>query len=106
VLFAIAALTDFFPALRTNPDHFRTNFHPYPAMAATSSLQKAGMSSTTRPQTMFPSRKAGWSTQVAPALIRSSLIPRLPVARCPATIPAEIPTSPAWQINPTIFPWS
>jgi hypothetical protein len=58
--------------------------HPrlgYGAMAATSSLQKSGMSSTTRPQTMVPSRKAGSSTQVAPALTRSSLIPRLPVAR-------------------------
>jgi hypothetical protein len=53
----------------------------YGAMAATSSLQKSGMSSTTRPQTMVPSRKAGSSTQMAPALTRSSLIPRLPVAR-------------------------
>ena len=35
--------------------------------AATSSRQKAGMSSTTRPQTRFPSRNAGSSTQVAPA---------------------------------------
>ena len=87
MLFAIAALTDFFPALRTNPDHFRTNFHPYPAMAATSSLQKAGMSSTTLLQTMFPSRKAGSSTQVAPALIRFVLDPEAP--RC--SVPGHDP---------------
>jgi hypothetical protein len=36
---------------------------PYPSTsAATSSRQKAGMSGTTRPQTRFPSRKAGLST--------------------------------------------
>ena len=65
------------------------------SIAATSSRQKSGMSSTTRPHTTGPSRKAGSSTHVAPAFPRSSLMPRLPVARRPATIPAEMPTSPA-----------
>ena len=50
----------------------------YSARAATSSRQKAGMSSTTRPQTRLPSRKAGSSTQVAPALTRSSRMPERP----------------------------
>ncbi len=44
------------------------------------------------PRPRLPSRKAGSSTQVAPPFTRSSLMPRLPVARCPSTIPAETPT--------------
>ena len=62
--------------------------------AATISRQNAGMSATTRPQTRWPSRNAGASTHVAPALTKSSLMPSEPVARRPRTIPAEIATSP------------
>jgi len=32
-------------------------------------------------------------------------MPRLPVARCPPTMPAAMPTSPAWPISPTNLPW-
>src|SRR3970040_1458514 len=60
--------------------------------ALTSSLQKSGISSTTRPHTMLPSRKAALSTHSAPALIKSSLMPSDPVDLCPSQIPAEIRT--------------
>ena len=62
------------------------------------------MSSTTRPHTRFASRKAGSSTQVAPALTRSSRIPSDPVARPPSTMPAEIAISPPWQMMPIGLP--
>src|SRR5215212_652832 len=73
------------------------------ARAATSSRQNAGMSGTTRPQTRLPSRNAALSTQVAPAFSRSSLMPRDPVALTPSTMPAEIATSPPWQMMPTVL---
>src|SRR5215218_2915610 len=73
------------------------------ARAATSSRQNSGMSGTTRPQTRFPSRNAALSTQIAPAFSRSSLIPSEPVALDPSTMPAEIATSPPWQMMPTVL---
>src|ERR671916_2854305 len=73
------------------------------ARAETSSRQKAGMSATTRPQTRLPSRNAALSTQVAPAFSRSSLMPSDPVALTPSTMPAEIATSPPWQMMPTVL---
>ena len=69
------------------------------AKRATSSRSKSGMSATTRPQTICPSRKAGSSTHSAPASTRSSLMPSDPVARAP-TMPAEIATLPPWQMIP------
>src|SRR5213594_3454676 len=61
-------LDDFEVLLRCDRRQLR-----WPAsIAATSSRQKSGMSGTTRPHTRLPSRNAGSSTQVAPALTRSS----------------------------------
>src|SRR5581483_1291181 len=65
------------------PAEKQTHTYGYSARAATSSRQKAGMSSTTRPHTRLPSRKAGSLTQMPPALVISSLIPVEPVALCP-----------------------
>lgn len=62
---------------RLNPVPGRQPF----SIASTSTAHHAGMSSTTRPQTRVPSRNAGSSTHVAPALMRSSAIPVDPVAR-------------------------
>src|SRR5437764_3132345 len=64
------------------------------ANASTNSRQKAGISSTTRPHTIFPSRNAASLTQVPPALVISSLMPVEPVALCPFIIPAEMGTHP------------
>ena len=61
------------------------------------------MSGTTRPQTRLPSRNAALSTQIAPAFSKSSLIPSEPVAPAPSTKPAEIATSPPWQMMPTVL---
>src|SRR5215211_1920503 len=86
---------------------WRTDWRTAPpycsASAATSSRQNAGISGTTRPQTRLPSRNAALSTQVAPAFCRSSLIPSEPVALAPSTMPAEIATSPPWQMIPTVL---
>jgi hypothetical protein len=76
------------------------------ASATTSSRQKAGMSGTTRSQMRFPSRNAGLSIHIAPALTRSSFMPREPVARALSTMPAETATSPPWQMMPTVLPLS
>jgi hypothetical protein len=60
----------------------------------TISRQKSGMSATTRPHTKLPSLKAASSTQVAPALTKSSLMPRDPVAFLPFKISAETASDP------------
>ena len=52
------------------------------------------MSATTRPQTKLPSLKAASSTQVAPALTKSSLMPKEPVAFFPFKISAETANDP------------
>src|SRR5437764_11826041 len=70
----------------------------YFARAATSSRQKSGISSTTLPHTIFPSRNAASLTQIPPALVISSLMPTEPTALRPSIMPAEIGTQPPWQI--------
>src|SRR6476620_7201625 len=77
---------------------------PSRVSVAINSRQNAGMSATMRPHTRLPSRNAGSSTQVAPALTRSSLMPSDPVALRPRTMPAEIATSPPWQMIAIVFP--
>ena len=52
------------------------------------------MSATTRPHTRLPSLNAASSTQVAPALTRSSLMPKDPVAFFPLRMSAETAKDP------------
>ena len=63
------------------------------------------MSATTRPQTKLPSLKAASSTQVAPALTKSSLMPKDPVAFFPLRMSAETAKEPPWQIIPITLFW-
>src|SRR6266699_1569624 len=69
-------------------------FSIYSASAFTNSRQKSGMSATTRPHTIWPSRKAGSFVQIPPALVLSSLMPVEPTALRPFIMPAEIGTHP------------
>src|SRR5436305_1979231 len=69
-------------------------FYIYFASAETSSLQKSGMSSTTLPHTIFPSRNAASLTQIPPTLVMSSLMPTEPTALRPCIMPAEMGTQP------------
>ena len=60
-----------------------------------------GRSAGVRDEIRFPSTTTGLSSQSRPAFTRSSLMAPTLVPRLPRTIPAEIGTQPAWQMNAT-----
>ena len=69
-------------------------------------LQNTGRSAGVRDEIRLPSTTTGLSSHNIPAFTKSSLIAPTLVPRFPRTIPAEIGTHPAWQMNATGFPAS
>ena len=71
------------------------------ASARISARMNCGRSAGVREEIRFPSTTTGLSSHSSPAFTRSSLIAPTLVPRLPRTIPAEIGTQPAWQMNAT-----